>query len=81
MENNTRRSSQHHHQAEQTGQGRGGDEFPSPTRWQRPVTVLGATGCALLALILPTNSALAGAAVLTVGLVGRTLSNHRGRRR
>jgi APA family basic amino acid/polyamine antiporter len=56
--------------------------LPGPQRrWQRPVTVLGATGCALLALILPTNSALAGAAVLAVGLVGRTLSNHRGRRR
>ncbi|MFC4945007.1 APC family permease [Pseudonocardia sp. GCM10023141] len=41
-------------------------------RWLRPLAVFGASGCALLALTLPINSVLAGVAVLSLGLLGRT---------
>jgi basic amino acid/polyamine antiporter, APA family len=40
-------------------------------RWRRPLAVLGATGCALLALTLPLTTVLTGAAVLALGLLGR----------
>jgi APA family basic amino acid/polyamine antiporter len=40
-------------------------------RWRRPLAVLGATGCALLALALPLTTVLTGAAVLALGLLGR----------
>ncbi|HET9253669.1 MAG TPA: APC family permease [Pseudonocardiaceae bacterium] len=39
--------------------------------WRRPLAVLGATGCALLALTLPLATVLTGAAVLALGLLGR----------
>ena len=40
-------------------------------RWRRPLAVLGATGCALLALALPLTTVLTGAAVLALGPLGR----------
>ncbi len=40
-------------------------------RWGRPLAVLGLTGCAVLALTLPSTTVLTGAAVLTLGLLGR----------
>lgn len=40
-------------------------------RWLRPLAVIGATGCALLALTLPPVTVLTGAAVLALGLAGR----------
>jgi basic amino acid/polyamine antiporter, APA family len=40
-------------------------------RWRRPLAVLGATGCAVLALTLPLHTVVTGAAVLAVGLAGR----------
>ena len=50
--------------------------LPGPQRrWLRPLTVVGATGCALLALTLPTTSVLTGAAVLSLGLLGRAAVN------
>jgi basic amino acid/polyamine antiporter, APA family len=42
-------------------------------RWRRPLAVLGATGCVVLALTLPLATALSGAAVLIVGLLGRAV--------
>ncbi|MGB6162033.1 MAG: amino acid permease, partial [Pseudonocardiaceae bacterium] len=52
--------------------------LPGPQRrWLRPLTILGATGCALLALTLPTSTALTGTAVLGLGLVGRTVRTRR----
>lgn len=55
--------------------------LPGPQRrWLRPLTVLGAAGCALLALTLPTAAVLTGAAVLMVGLLGRTAITRRRRR-
>jgi APA family basic amino acid/polyamine antiporter len=46
-------------------------------RWLRPLTVLGATGCAVLALTLPTATVLTGAAVLALGLLTRTILTRR----
>jgi basic amino acid/polyamine antiporter, APA family len=43
-------------------------------RWRRPLAVLGAAGCALLALTLPLTTVLIGTAVLALGLLGRTLT-------
>ncbi len=40
-------------------------------RWLRPVAVLGAAGCGVLACTLPPGTALTGAAVLALGLIGR----------
>ena len=40
-------------------------------RWPRALNVLGACGCVVLAVSLPLNSVLAGAAVIGVGLVAR----------
>ncbi len=52
--------------------------LPGPQRrWLRPLTILGATGCALLALTLPTSTALTGTAVLGLGLLGRTVRTRR----
>ncbi|MGH3867210.1 MAG: APC family permease [Pseudonocardiaceae bacterium] len=52
--------------------------LPGPQRhWLRPLTILGATGCALLALTLPTTTALTGTAVLALGLLGRTIRTRR----
>jgi basic amino acid/polyamine antiporter, APA family len=46
--------------------------LPGPQRrYLRPLTVLGAAGCALLALTLPLTTVLTGAAVLVLGLLGR----------
>jgi APA family basic amino acid/polyamine antiporter len=42
-------------------------------RWRRPLAVLGAAGCALLALTLPLTTVLTGAAVLALGLLGRAI--------
>lgn len=42
-------------------------------RWRRPLAVLGATGCAALALTLPWATVVTGAAVLIGGLVGRAV--------
>ncbi len=42
-------------------------------RWLRPLAAVGVTGCALLALTLPTVTVLAGVAVLAAGLLGRTV--------
>jgi APA family basic amino acid/polyamine antiporter len=42
-------------------------------QWRRPLAVLGFTGCAVLALTLPLSTVLTGAAVLTVGLLGRAV--------
>ncbi|MGH3823752.1 MAG: amino acid permease, partial [Pseudonocardiaceae bacterium] len=39
--------------------------------WRRPLAVLGAAGCALLALTLPLTTVLTGAAVLALGLLLR----------
>ena len=48
-------------------------------RWLRPLTVIGATGCALLALTLPGATVLTGAAVLALGLAGRAVRTVKGR--
>ena len=48
-------------------------------RWLRPLAVIGATGCALLALTLPGATVLAGTAVLALGLVGRAACTVKGR--
>jgi basic amino acid/polyamine antiporter, APA family len=48
-------------------------------RWLRPLAVIGATGCALLALTLPGATVLAGTAVLALGLVGRAARTVKGR--
>ncbi|MGH4007613.1 MAG: APC family permease [Pseudonocardiaceae bacterium] len=48
-------------------------------RWLRPLAVLGATGCALLALALPPATVLTGAAVLALGLAGRAVRTLMGR--
>jgi APA family basic amino acid/polyamine antiporter len=46
--------------------------LPGPARrWRRPLAVLGALGCALLALTLPLTTVLTGAAALAFGLVLR----------
>jgi APA family basic amino acid/polyamine antiporter len=46
--------------------------LPSPgRRWRRPLAVLGAAGCALLALTLPLSTVLTGSALLACGLLGR----------
>jgi APA family basic amino acid/polyamine antiporter len=42
-------------------------------RWPRWLNVTGLVGCALLAVTLPTASAVAGAAVFAAGLAGRAL--------
>jgi APA family basic amino acid/polyamine antiporter len=49
-------------------------------RWPRPLNVAGFLGCAILAVTLPPASALAGAGVLTIGIVGRELVRSRGMR-
>jgi APA family basic amino acid/polyamine antiporter len=46
--------------------------LPGPARrWRRPLAVLGAVGCALLALTLPLATVLTGAAALACGLLLR----------
>jgi APA family basic amino acid/polyamine antiporter len=48
--------------------------LPGPgRRWLRLLTVLGATGCVVLALTLPTATVLTGAAVLALGLLARSV--------
>lgn len=42
---------------------------PSERRWPRWIAAAGLTGCAVLAFTLPVESVLAGAAVLTVGVI------------
>ncbi|MGH3974956.1 MAG: APC family permease [Pseudonocardiaceae bacterium] len=42
-------------------------------RWLRPLAVLGAAGCGLLAGTLPPGTVLTGAAVLALGLIGRAV--------
>jgi APA family basic amino acid/polyamine antiporter len=42
-------------------------------RWRCPLAVLGFAGCAVLALTLPLATVLTGAAILTLGLVGRAV--------
>jgi len=49
-------------------------------RWPRPLNVAGFLGCAVLAVTLPPASALAGAGVLALGIVGRGLIRSRGMR-
>jgi APA family basic amino acid/polyamine antiporter len=49
-------------------------------RFSRTLQVLGATGCSVLVLTLPTRSIIAGVAVLILGIGYRALS-HRGHRR
>ncbi|MGH3934311.1 MAG: amino acid permease, partial [Pseudonocardiaceae bacterium] len=46
-------------------------------RWLRPVAVLGAAGCGVLAGALPPATVLTGAAVLVLGLIGRTVTGRR----
>ncbi len=41
--------------------------------WRRPLAVLGATGCATLAVTLPLATVVTGAAVLAIGLAGRAI--------
>jgi APA family basic amino acid/polyamine antiporter len=48
-------------------------------RWLRPLTVIGAIGCALLALTLPGGTVLIGGTVLAVGLAGRAARTVKGR--
>jgi APA family basic amino acid/polyamine antiporter len=48
-------------------------------RWRRPLAVIGATGCALLALTLPLGTVLTGATVLVLGLLGRVIRTVRSR--
>ncbi|MGH3777299.1 MAG: APC family permease [Pseudonocardiaceae bacterium] len=48
-------------------------------RWLRPLAVMGATGCAVLALTLPAATVLTGAAVLALGLAGRAVRTVKGR--
>jgi basic amino acid/polyamine antiporter, APA family len=49
-------------------------------RWLRPIAVVGATGCALLALTLPPATVLTGAGVLALGLAGRAACTVKSRR-
>ncbi|MGH3901247.1 MAG: APC family permease [Pseudonocardiaceae bacterium] len=42
-------------------------------RWLRPLAVLGATGCALLAVTLPSATVLTGVAMLAIGFIVRTV--------
>ena len=49
-------------------------------RWLRPLAVVGATGCALLAFTLPPATVLTGAAVLALGLAGRVACGVESRR-
>jgi basic amino acid/polyamine antiporter, APA family len=49
-------------------------------RWLRPIAVVGAAGCALLALTLPPATVLTGAGVLALGLAGRAASSVKSRR-
>jgi APA family basic amino acid/polyamine antiporter len=44
-------------------------------RWPRVLNVAGGAGCALLAVSLPVNAVLAGAAVLALGVGGRWLAH------
>jgi APA family basic amino acid/polyamine antiporter len=44
---------------------------PEQRRWPRPVAVVGLLGCVVLALALPIDVVLSGAAVLLVGVVAR----------
>jgi APA family basic amino acid/polyamine antiporter len=46
---------------------------PEQRRWPRALNLLGAAGCAVLALSLPAGSLVAGAAILALGLIGRRL--------
>jgi APA family basic amino acid/polyamine antiporter len=56
--------------------------LPGPQRrWLRPLSVLGATGCLVLALTLPPASVLAGTVVLAAGLTVRRALIRRGRAR
>jgi APA family basic amino acid/polyamine antiporter len=48
-------------------------------RWLRPIAVVGATGCALLALTLPPATVLTGAGVLALGLAGRAAGSVKSR--
>jgi basic amino acid/polyamine antiporter, APA family len=48
--------------------------------WLRPLAVIGATGCALLALTLPPATVLTGTGVLALGLAGRMARGVDGRR-
>ncbi len=50
---------------------------PAQRRWPRALNVLGGLGCVVLAATLPFSAALTAAAVLAVGLVGRSLVLHR----
>ena len=46
---------------------------PEQRRWPRALNLLGAAGCVVLTLSLPAASLAVGAAVLTLGLIGRLL--------
>ncbi len=48
-------------------------------RWRRPVAIVGFTGCAVLAATLPLATALTGAAILALGMVGRAVRTLNGR--
>jgi APA family basic amino acid/polyamine antiporter len=48
-------------------------------RWLRPIAVVGAMGCALLALTLPPATVLTGAGVLALGLAGRAAGSVKSR--
>ncbi|MDQ4092455.1 MAG: APC family permease [Actinomycetota bacterium] len=49
-------------------------------RWLRPLAVVGATGCAVLAFTLPPATVVTGAAVLALGLAGRMVRGVESRR-
>ncbi len=50
-------------------------------RWPRPLTILGATGCALLVATLPITSVIIGLALFAVGLLGRLIMRYQRRGR
>jgi APA family basic amino acid/polyamine antiporter len=50
---------------------------PEDRRWPRPLQVIGVLGCLVLAVSLPVASVLAGAAMLTLGLLGRQVVRRR----
>jgi APA family basic amino acid/polyamine antiporter len=54
---------------------------PDQRRWPRALNVLGAAGCAVLAVTLPPESIAAAVGVLAVGLSGRWLVARQARRR
>ena len=53
---------------------------PDQRRWPRGLQIVGLAGCLLLAGTLPFSAVLTGMAVLTVGLVGRAVTQQRATR-